>query len=111
MIRAAALCLAASPAMSGPIDHWGTSTAALQPCAEADACLTVINQLSGSPDVVDTILTYDGLQVGVHVVMGPGDVPDHVQVIAPRGWLVDPVDADIPEGGFQVFRLFAPQLS
>ena len=112
MIRPAILlAIIAAPAIAGPSDHWGTSTAALQPCHEADACVTVINQLSGAPDVVNTMLTLDGLQVGVHVTMGPGKAPDHVQIIAPAGWLVDPLEADVPEGAIQVFRLFAPMVS
>lgn len=111
MIRPTIIALLAAPAFAGNADTWGSSRAALQLCHEADACLTVINQLSAAPDVVDTVLTLDGLQVRLHVVMGIGETPDRVQVIAPPGWLVDPLQADMPEGGMMVFRLYAPQVS
>ena len=110
-MKALILCLIVTPAISGDLAVWGTSTAALQPCVEATACLTVINHLDAAPDEYNTILTLDGLQVEVRVSMRPGDLPDHIEVRAPTGWLVLPSAADVPEGAAVVFRLFEPQVS
>ena len=111
MIRIIPLILIAAPVFAGETDHWRDSTATLGQCPAADACVTVLNMLTGSPDVVSTTLTMDGLQVEITAVMGAGDLPDHIWVVAPAGWRVDPSDADIPEGGSGVFLLFAPMMS
>jgi len=108
MKLAATLTLVASSAFAGPVLQWGGSSAVLAPCSEADACVTVINRLTGSPDEIFGNIGVDGLTVQVHVLNGPGLTPDRVQIIAPVGWLVMPPIADIPEDAALVFKLFAP---
>lgn len=103
-----ALCLMASAAQADPMTNWGLSTAVLSACPEADACLSVTNELSASPDVVDAALTLDGLTVALHVVMGIGERPDTVTVTVPIYFRVEPETATIAEGEILVFRIFAP---
>lgn len=105
---AALLALLATSAAADPRAMWGASTATLSGCAEADACVVVINRLSAAPDAVSVILSDGGLQVEVDAIMGAGTDPDHVRVLAPRGFLVMPPEADIPEDGVQVFKIFFP---
>ena len=110
--RLPALLLAflALPAMADPVITWGGSSAALGACAEADACVTVINRLTASPALFAGELSAGGLRVEVEVVMGDGKEPDFVRVTPPRGWIVLPPTADVPEDGVAVFRLFAPEI-
>lgn len=102
--------VATCAALAEPTARWGASTATLEPCHAADACVTVINQLSAAPDIVAVALDADGLMVEVYVVMGAGQDPDRVQVVPPLGWIVFPGWADIPEGQALTFRLFAPMV-
>lgn len=106
-----ALFLMTAAVQADPQAKWGTSTATLGPCHDADACVTVINQLSASPDVVDAVLLVDGLMVVVHVEMGAGKEPDTVTIIAPRGCRVEPPMATIEEGRSERFRIFFPLIS
>ena len=108
MVKLFSAILLALPAHAGPVASWGTSTAVLAPCRDADACVTVINMLSGSPDVVDAVLELDGLTVTVHVVMGAGNAPDVATITAPLGYRVEPPTATIDEGGSVRFRLYFP---
>jgi len=110
MLKLLAAILLALPAHAGPVASWGASTAVLAPCRDADACVVVINQLSAAPDVVDAVLTLDGLDVQVHVVMGAGNAPDVVTIIAPLGYRVEPPTATIDEGGSVRFRVFFPMM-
>lgn len=106
----AALVLTASPALAEPVAFWGASSARLEPCHAADACVTVINRLSASPDLVAVILDRDGLAVEVIAVMGAGAEPDRVTITPPVGWLVMPPWADVAEDAAVVFQLFAPMV-
>lgn len=103
-----ALCLMTATAYADPQVNWGTSTATLGPCHDADACVDVVNMLTSSPDVVDAMLDLDGLAVAVHVVMGAGEHPDTVTIIVPRGYRVEPPRAIIEEGHSERFKIFAP---
>lgn len=106
----AALILTAAPVFAEPSAHWGASSATLSRCHEADACVTVINRLSASPDIAAATLDLDGLSVEVIAVMGAGAEPDRITITPPRGWLVMPPWADVAEDGAVVFTLFAPMV-
>lgn len=104
------LAAIASPVMADPAAQWGGSSALLHPCRAADACVTVHNELSATPDIVAVILDYHGFAVELIVVMGDGAEPDRATLRAPVGWLVMPKWADVPEGGAVTFQLFAPMV-
>lgn len=111
MIRTlAALLLTAAPALAEPSARWGASSATLQRCHAADACVTVINRLSAAPDIASAVLDLDGLTVEVIAVMGAGTDPDRVTITPPVGWLVMPPWADVAEDAAVVFQLFAPMV-
>jgi hypothetical protein len=94
--------------LAAAVISWGASNATLHACPDADACVTVRNELSKSPDHVDAVLELDGLQIVVQVVMGAGNAPDVVTVIAPMGYRVEPPTATIDEGAMVRFRVFYP---
>lgn len=106
-----ALLLMSAAAQADPQAIWGASSATLSGCRTADACVTVINMLSASPDVVDVALEQGGLLVGVRVVMGPGDRPDVFTVTVPRGFRVEPSTVTVEEGRSAVFRIYFPAMS
>ena len=103
-----ALLLLASAAQAGPVATWGTSSATLGRCRDADACVAVVNMLSAAPDIVDRALELDGLVVLIHVDMGAGDKPDTATLILPSGFWSEPSTVTIEEGHSAVFRIFFP---
>lgn len=111
MRLALALALCAAPAFADPMLTWGSSSATLGPCRDADACVAVVNMLSASPNQVSGALALGGLVVGVHVIMGVGKDPDLVTVIAPPGYRVEPSSLSIEEGHSAVFRIWFPVMS
>lgn len=110
MMKCLAALLLALPAHAGPVASWGTSSAVLTRCDVADACVTVRNELSSAPDVVDAVLDLDGLTVAVRIEMGPGDAPDVVTVTVPLGFRVEPQTATVPEGAMVRFRVYFPMM-
>lgn len=100
-----------TPTIANPMIGWGASTAVLHACDEADACVTVTNVLSASPEEVHDALELDGLTVIVHGFMGAGNIPDLNAVEAPLGYLVEPESAEIDEGDSLTFRIYFPALS
>ena len=103
-----ALLLLASAAHADPRVTWGTSSATLSRCRDADACVAVVNMLSAAPDIVDRALELDGLVVLIHVDMGDGDKPDTATLILPAGFWSEPKTVTIDEGHSAVFRIFFP---
>ena len=103
-----ALLLLASAAQANPKATWGTSSATLSRCRDADACVAVVNMLSAAPDIVDRALDLDGLVVLIHVDMGAGDKPDTATLILPAGFWSEPETVTIDEGHSAVFRIFFP---
>ena len=108
MMRALALCFMATAAQAEPQVTWGTSSATLSRCQDADACVAVVNMLSASPDVVDEAMELDGLVIGIHVEMGVGKTPDTATLILPAGFWSEPASLTIEEGHSAVFRIFFP---
>ena len=99
-------CVILSPAQAGPVAVWGTSSATLGRCRDADACVAVVNMLSAAPETVDMALEMDGLVVFIHVEMGAGVAPDTATLILPDGLWAEPASLTIEEGHSAVFRIF-----
>ena len=111
MLRYAILAVVlASAAVADPVLHWGASSASLVPCHEADACVIVINRLSASPALVYGTLSDEAVVIGIEGVMGRGAEPDFIKIEPCLGCRVEPPQADIPEDGAQVFRIYFPLL-
>ena len=105
---AALLCVFCTEAQANPKATWGTSSATLGRCRDADACVAVVNMLSAAPDIVDRAMELDGLVVLIHVDMGAGVAPDTATLILPDGFWSDPAAVTIEEGHSAVFRIFFP---
>jgi hypothetical protein len=96
IFRGTCLIVFTAPAMACDLDG---STVTGEP-VPGGADLYVQNNLalSRAPGAV-CVLQFDFGQVGVEWTHGAGDDPDAMRVTPPAGWVADPPDAIIPEGG------------
>ena len=51
VLIAALICLLCTEVQASPKATWGTSSATLSRCRDADACVAVVNMLSAAPDM------------------------------------------------------------
>jgi hypothetical protein len=92
MIRAAALCLMASPAMADATLSWGGTgcTLALVTGAAHVAEVTCVNVQTSGASYTQGEMTINGLGVGLTVLHGPGDIPDKFTISPPEGYIAVP---------------------
>lgn len=107
MTRAALLLLAllASPAAAGERHEWGKGPSG--PCAlilarcDGEDCWTVTfrNTLIASVTFFEVTLDLPGMAVVVSYRGADGELPDTFAVSAPAGWVAEPGELVVPDGG------------
>jgi hypothetical protein len=107
MIRAAALCLFAAPAIAGETALCGASIATLRPGdGEAVAEVAFVNRYAPSPVQCQDDMRLHGLTVTVQVANEPGRVPDTIRVFVPEGYVAVPQELTLGEDETGTIRIF-----